>query len=131
MADTAITMSPDEVNNIIEDYAKNKSATAGITVELSGVNELDPLVLLRVMSIKNPSVDDLAPVVEEMLDGRTIKFKNGSQDVFHPVIYNKGNGNSNRLHLLFSDAVYLYDILQQTVYALMLKKLTPHLEGSN
>ena len=129
MADTAIVMSPSEVDNIITDYAKNKNATAGITVELSGVNELDPLVLLRVMSIKNPSVDDLAPVVEEMLDGRTIKFKNGSQDVFHPVIYNKGNGN--RLHLLFTDAVYLYDILQQTVYALLLKKLTPHLEGSN
>ena len=129
MADTAITMSPDEVNNIIEDYAKSKGSTAGITVELSGANELDPLVLLRVMSIKNPSVDDLAPVVEEMLDGKTIKFKNGSQDIFHPVIYNKGNGN--RLHLLFTDAVYLYDILQQTVYALLLKKLTPHLEGSN
>lgn len=129
MTDTAITMSPDAVNNIIEDYAKSKSSTAGITVELSGVNELDPLVLLRVMSIKNPTVDDLAPVVEEMLDGRTIKFKNGSQDIFHPVVYNKGNGN--RLHLLYSDAVYLYDILQQTIYALLLKKLTPHLESSN
>lgn len=129
MADTTITMSPNVVNNIIEDYAKSKGSTAGITVELSGVNELDPLILLRVMSIKNPTVDDLAPVAEEMLDGRTIKFKNGSQDIFHPVIYNKGNGN--RLHLLFSDAVYLYDILQQTIYALLLKKLTPHLEGSN
>ena len=129
MADTTISMSPSDVDNIINDYAKNRAATANITVELSGVNELDPLVLLRVMSIKQPGVDDLAPVCEDMLDGRTIKFKNNGQDIFHPVAYNKGSGNS--LHLLFTDAVYLYDILQQTIYALLLKKLTPHLESSN
>lgn len=129
MAETSVKMSPSDVNDIIEDYAKNRGSTANITVELSGVNELDPLVLLRVMSIKQPGVDDLVPVCEDMLDGRTIKFKNGSEDIYHPVIYNKGNGN--RLHLMFTDAVYLYDILQQTIYALLLKKLTPHLEGSN
>lgn len=129
MADTQITMSPNDVSNIIDDYAKNRAATANITVELSGVNELDPLVLLRVMSIKQPGVDDLAPVCEDMLDGRTIKFKNNGQDIYHPVAYNRGNGN--KLALMFTDAVYLYDILQQTVYALMLKKLTPHLESSN
>lgn len=129
MADTPITMSPNDVNNIIDDYAKNRASTANITVELSGVNELDPLVLLRVMSIKQPGVDDLAPVCEDMLDGRTIKFKNNGQDIYHPVIYNRGSGN--KLALMFTDAVYLYDILQQTIYALLLKKLTPHLEGSN
>lgn len=129
MADTPITMSPNDVSNIIDDYAKNRAATANITVELSGANELDPLVLLRVMSIKQPGVDDLAPVCEDMLDGRTIKFKNNGQDIYHPVAYNRGNGN--KLALMFTDAVYLYDILQQTVYALLLKKLTPHLESSN
>ena len=129
MADTTITMSPSDVSNIIDDYAKNRASTANITVELSGVNELDPLVLLRVMSLKQPGVDDLAPVCEDMLDGRTIKFKNNGKDIYHSVVYNKGNGN--RLALMFTDAVYLYDILQQTVYALLLKKLTPHLESSN
>lgn len=129
MADTTISMSPSDVDNIINDYAKNRAATANVTVELSGVNELDPLVLLRVMSIKQPGVDDLAPVCEDMLDGRTIKFKNNGQDIYHAVVYNKGNGN--KLAMMFTDAVYLYDILQQTVYALLLKKLTPHLEGSN
>lgn len=129
MADTTISMSPSDVDNIINDYAKNRAATANITVELSGVNELDPLVLLRVMSIKQPGVDDLAPVCEDMLDGRTIKFKNNGQDIYHAVVYNKGNGN--KLAMMFTDAVYLYDILQQTIYALLLKKLTPHLEGSN
>ena len=129
MADTPVTMSPSDVNNIIDDYAKNRAVTANITVELSGVNELDPLTLLRVMSIKQPGVDDLAPVCEDMLDGRTIKFKNNGQDIYHAVVYNRGSGN--RLAMMFTDAVYLYDILQQTIYALLLKKLTPHLEGSN
>ena len=129
MADTPITMSPSDVNSIIDDYAKNRAVAAGITVELSGVNEIDPLTLLRVMSIKQPGVDDLAPVCEDMLDGRTIKFKNNGQDIYHPVVYNRGSGN--KLAMMFTDAVYLYDILQQTIYALLLKKLTPHLEGSN
>ena len=129
MADAAITMSPSDVNNIIDEYAKNRAVTAGITVELSGVNEIDPLTLLRVMSIKQPGVDDLAPVCEDMLDGRTIKFKNNGQDIYHPVVYNRGSGN--KLAMMFTDAVYLYDILQQTIYALLLKKLTPHLESSN
>ena len=129
MADKVITLSPSDVDNIISEYAKSRASTAAISVELSGVNELDPVVLLRVMSIKQPGADDLAPVCEDMLDGRTIKFKLNGQDIYHPVIYNRGNGN--RLALMFSDAVYLYDILQQTIYALLLKKLTPHLEGSN
>ena len=66
MADTTITISPSDVNNIINDYAKSKREEAGITVELSGVNELDPLVLLRVMNIKEPSVDDLAPAADSI-----------------------------------------------------------------
>lgn len=129
MADTTITMSPEKVSKIVTEYAERRADTASITVEFSGVNELDPLVILRVMSIKEPEVDDLAPVCEAMLDGRTIKFKKDGNDIFHPVIYNRGSGN--KLHMLFTDAVYLYDILQQTVYALLLKKLTPHLESSN
>ena len=129
MADEKIEMSPADVNKIVDDYAAQRAELADITVELSGVNELDTLVLLRTMSIKNPGVDDLAPVVETMLNGRTIKFKKGGQDIWHPVAYNMGNGNS--LHMLFTDAPYLYDILQQTIYALLLKKSTPHLASSN
>ena len=129
MADTTIEINPSDVNKIVEDYTKQRAAIGDISVELSGVNELDPLVLLETMSIKNPGVRDLAPVVETMLDGRTIKFKKGGEPIWHPISYNRGSGNS--LHMMFTEAPYLYDILQQTIYALLLKKSTPHLESSN
>jgi len=123
-----ITISPEDVNKIIQDYGKQRAAASQITVELSGINNVDTLLLLRIMGKKEPDVDDIAHVAELMLDGQLITFKNGS-DVVFSLAYNRGNGNA--LHLMFDDNAALYDILQQTVYALMLKKLTPHLEGSN
>lgn len=129
MAETKMVLTPADVDGIMNEYTKQRMLASQISVELSGVNNLDPLSILRVMSIKEPGVDDLAPVCEQMLDGQTIKFTLNGKEVWHPVIYNRGNGNS--LHLMFADVPYLYDILQQTVYALLLKKLTPHLEGSN
>jgi hypothetical protein len=128
MADKTIVVTPDDVNKIISDYAKQKMLAAQIAVELSGVNELDPLTLLRIMSIKEPGADDLAPACELMLDGRSISFTLNGKEIWG-LSYNRGSGNS--LQLMFTDKPYLYDILQQTIYALLLKKLTPHLEGSN
>lgn len=129
MADTAIRLGRKDIDDIISDYAAKKALTENISVEFSGLNELDTLTLLKTMSIKEPSVTDLAPVCEIMLDGRQIKFIDGEGNEFHPVAYNRGNGNS--LHLMFKDAPYLYDTLQETIYALLLKKLTPHLVSSN
>ena len=128
MADEKIKISPEDVNKIIQDYRTQRIESSSINVELSGVNNIDVLILLKIMSKKEPGVDDIAQAAELMLDGRTITFTKGADTLF-TVNYNKGAGNS--LHLLFADKAYLYDILQQTVYALMLKKLTPHLEGSN
>ena len=129
MAEKTLSFNQNDIDSIISSYSKQRSALDALTVEFSGLNELDPLVMLRTMSVKAPTVDDLAPICETMLNGHTITFKLNGETVYHPVIFNKGSGNA--LHMLFSDAVYLYDFVQQTIYALLLKKLTPHLEGSN
>ena len=126
--ETKLKISPDDVNNIIQDYKEQRKAAANLTVGLSGTNTLDPLFLLKIMSKREPSVDEIAQAAETMLDGQTITFKNGDVQVYS-LSYNRGNGNA--LHMMFTDKVFLYDILQQTVYALLLKKLTPHLGGSN
>jgi hypothetical protein len=128
MANETIKITPDDIDGIVKEYTTGRSKAANITVELSGVNEMDTLLLLRIMEKKPPEVDDIAQAAEIMLDGQAITFTNGSE-VIYSVRYNRGGGN--KLHLLFTDKAYLYDMLQQTVYALMLKKLTPHLEGSN
>lgn len=128
MANETIKITPDDIDGIVKEYTTGRSKAANITVELSGVNEMDTLLLLRIMEKKPPEVDDIAQAAEIMLDGQAITFTNGSE-VIYSVRYNRGGGN--KLHLLFTDRAYLYDMLQQTVYALMLKKLTPHLEGSN
>ena len=128
MANETIKITPDDIDGIVKEYTTGRSKAANITVELSGVNEMDTLLLLRIMEKKPPEVDDIAQAAEIMLDGQAITFMNGSE-VIYSVRYNRGGGN--KLHLMFTDKAYLYDMLQQTVYALMLKKLTPHLESSN
>ena len=128
MTNQKITITPGDVDNIIREYREQRAAASQVTVEFSGVNNLDTLLLLRIMEKKEPTVDDIAHAAEIMLDGQVITFKNGEDTVFS-LAYNRGTGNA--LHLLFSDNAALYDILQQAIYALMLKKLTPHLEGSN
>ena len=128
MAENAIKINSADIDNIVTEYTKQKLASANISVKFSGVNNLDVLFLLRVMNKKEPDINEIAEASETLLDGRTIEFWNGD-NLLYSCSYNRGNGN--RLHLLFSDKVYLYDILQQTVYALLLKKLTPRLESSN
>ena len=129
MADKkTVTVTPEDVDSILVDYRKSRASSDQITVEFSGVNNLDVLYLLEIMSKKEPSVADIARAAEIMLDGQTITFLSGTNTI-RTLAYNRGNGNA--LHLMFDDAAYLYDILQRAVYALMLKKLTPHLESSN
>ena len=128
MAEGKIKITPDDVDGIIKEYRAQRAAASQIEVELSGVNNIDVLTLLKIMSKKEQSVDDIAQAAEIMLDGQSITFIRGNETIY-ACSYNRGSGNA--LHLMFSDKAYLYDILQQTVYALMLKKLTPHLEGSN
>ena len=128
MSGTKIKISPEDVDKIIQDYKAQRAAREAISVEFSGVNNIDVLTLLRIMSKKEQSFDDIEHAAQILLDGQTITFTKGT-DVMYTVNYNRGSGNA--LYLLFSDNAYLYDILQETVYALMLKKLTPHLEGSN
>lgn len=123
-----IKISPDDVDSIIKEYTAQKARAAQITVELSGINELDTLLLLKTMEKREPDVDDIAKVAEIMLDGQSVTFKDG-ETIVYSLCYNRSSGG--RLHLMFTGKAYLYDILQQTIYALMLKKLTPHLEGSN
>jgi hypothetical protein len=129
MTDKTVTLSTGDIDSIIAEYAKKKAEVDSLTIEFSGLNDIDVLTLLKIMSVKNPTVEDLAPACELMLDGRVIKFIDSKGNVIHPVTYNRGSGN--KLHLMFIDAPYLYDKLQETIYALMLKKLTPHLESSN
>lgn len=126
MADEKIVIKPSDVDSIISEYATAR--TGDIAVEFSGVNNLDVLFLLDIMNKKQPSATDLAPAAEAMLDGRVITFTQGGKEI-KTLAYNRGSGNS--LHMMFADEPYLYDILQQTCYALMLKKLTPHLGSSN
>lgn len=125
--ENGIVINSAEVDNIISEYAKQKVASAGITVKLSGTNNLDVLFLLHVMGKKEPDINELAEASEALLDGKSIEFWNKDK-LLYSCVYNRGSGN--KLHMLFSDKVYLYDILQQTVYALLLKKLTPRLESS-
>lgn len=125
-----IVLTAEEAEKITKEYAEGLDLKSQIYVELEGTKEVDTLVLLRVMDNKL-DFDLFASVMETFLDGASIVFRinDTEEGVVFRCVYNKGSGN--RLHLMFTEKPYLYDVLQKAVYVLMLKKLTPHLEGSN
>lgn len=125
----AIKMNVDEMDKIISDFSKGKELKAEIYVEFDNINNVDTLILLRAMG-KEPDPNEIAAIAELMLDGHSISFKRG-EEVIVSCNYNKGSGGKLHLMPLFQDNPCYYDILQQAVYCLLLKKLTPHLDGSN
>ena len=78
MTNQKITITPGDVDNIIREYREQRTAASQITVEFSGVNNLDTLLLLRIMEKKEPTVDDIAHAAEIMLDGQVITFPSES-----------------------------------------------------
>ena len=48
-----ITITPDDVDSIIKEYREQRAAASQITVEFSGVNNLDTLLLLRIMNLRH------------------------------------------------------------------------------
>jgi hypothetical protein len=122
-----ITIKKEDVEETAEEFVKGKDIKSKIYVEFDDVNTVDTLVLLRVFNgdITSDTLDNLA---ELMLDGHTISLKTSDTDIVKVVSYNKGNGN--KLSLMFNDMPYLYDNVLNAVYTILLKKLTPHLDGS-
>ena len=122
-----ITIKKEDVEKTAEEFVKGKGIKSKIYVEFDDVNTVDTLVLLRVFNgdITSDTLDNLA---ELMLDGHTISLKTSDTDIVKVVSYNKGNGN--KLSLMFNDMPYLYDNVLNAVYTILLKKLTPHLDGS-
>jgi hypothetical protein len=122
-----ITIKKEDVEETAEEFVKGKDIKSKIYVEFDDVNTVDTLVLLRVFNgdITSDTLDNLA---ELMLDGHTISLKTSDTDIIKVVSYNKGNGN--KLSLMFNDMPYLYDNVLNAVYTILLKKLTPHLDGS-
>ena len=122
-----ITIKKEDVEKTAEEFVQGKDIKSKIYVEFDDVNTVDTLVLLRVFNgdITSDTLDNLA---ELMLDGHTISLKTSDTDIVKVVSYNKGNGN--KLSLMFNDMPYLYDNVLNAVYTILLKKLTPHLDGS-
>lgn len=122
-----ITIKKEDIEKTAEEFITGKNIKSKIYVEFDDVNTVDTLILLRVFNgdITSDTLDNLA---ELMLDGHTIMLKTDDSTVVKSVAYNKGNGN--KLSLMFNDAPYLYDNVLNAVYTILLKKLTPHLDGS-
>lgn len=123
----AITVGQKDVADIYEEFANSIKIKSDITVEFSDLKNPDVLDILRLMERK-PTTEELIAITETMCDGCKITFAIGEQ-VLKSIVYNKGTGNS--IALMLTEEVYLLDILTSTIYALLLKKLTPHLENSN
>lgn len=123
----AINISRKDLDSIFEEYAQKRDIRESIEVEFDDLNEPAALEVLRIMDNK-PDTASLIAIAESMCDGHVITFKYEGKKI-KSIAYNKGAGNS--LAHLLSKEVYLVDVLASVTYALILKKLTPHLEDSN
>ena len=121
------SVSNEDIEETFRDYHEGKSIIKGITIEFDGMEDPAPLSVLRILDNKPDSASILS-IAETMFNGHKITFKSEGK-VLKTIVYNKGAGNS--LDALLVKEVYLLDQLLQVTYALLLKKLTPHLENSN
>lgn len=110
----------DDLNKTVEEYKESMSIKNAIAVEFDSFNDVDPLTLIRTFDVK-PKPEELLSLAELMFNGKSLKFMYGDV-VVKSIIYNKAPDSS--LSLMFNDYPALLDILLNTVYVLMLKKLT-------
>ncbi len=124
-----ITITSADVDKAFNDYAENLADKGKIEVTFDGLNNPAPLDVLRIVGEKTADISaELVRIAEGMCDKHVITFTAEGQKI-KQIAYNRGGGNS--LSLLLSDEVYLLDALITAIYAVLLKKLTPHLKGSN
>lgn len=121
------SMSNEDISETFRNYQEGKRIIDGITIEFDGMEDPSPLAVLRILDNK-PDSATLLGIAETMFNGHKIKFLSRGKEL-KTIVYNKGAGNS--LDALLVKEVYLLDQLLQVTYALLLKKLTPHLENSN
>ena len=113
-----------DIDKTVEQYAKSLELKNSIAVEFDSFNEVDPLTLIRTFDVK-PEASELTTLAEIMFNGKQLKFLYGDT-VLKSIVYNNANGA--KISHLFSDNPSLLDILLNTVYVLLLKKLTLQLE---
>ena len=121
------SMSNEDITETFREYHEGKRIVQGITIEFDGMEDPSPLAVLSILDNK-PDSSTILSIAETMFDGHKIKFLSEGKEL-KTIVYNRGAGNS--LDALLVKEVYLLDQLLQVTYALLLKKLTPHLENSN
>lgn len=113
----------DTLNKISEEFVQSRKEVSEIVVEVDRVNDIDPLIVIRAVSLGNaPDIEQLCSIAELLFDGATITFMHGN-DTIKSLIYARNNGH-NKLTLAIPES-YLLDRLLDVTYALLLKKSMP------
>jgi hypothetical protein len=112
----------EDIRKATESYLAGQKALASVQVEISSENTVDPLMLVRCIN-SGRSVDNLVILAAEMLRGSSVRFKQGRETLYSVQmgIDLTAETFSNR----FTGQPALMEVLLNTVYGIMLKKLTP------
>jgi len=100
-------------------YETDKSFKRYSLVLADGVNELDPLVLLKLIN-GDDTMEDRVAVVSKMINGKSVQVMDGDLSVKSFV----HNGDAS-ISMLFTAEPYLLQVVIDYCYSLILKKLTP------
>jgi hypothetical protein len=109
------------VQNLVETFQTTKEGMADVVVEiLPEENHVSNLLLLRTFNGEK-SLDDIIGLTSAFIKNRQVTFKKG-ETILYSFIY----GGEGALAEIFPrDKVWLLDLLINTTYMLMIKKLMP------
>jgi hypothetical protein len=116
----------EDIRKATEAYVAGQRALSDVEVEISRENTVDPLMLVRCVN-SGRSVDNLVILAAEMLRGSSVRFKRGRE-----VLYSAQMGidlTAETFSNRFVGQPAFMELLLNTVYGIMLKKLTPPSSG--
>jgi len=98
-------------------FSKTEDTSSRFTVEVDGLNELDPLFMLEVVG--DATLARRSELTATLIKGKKVEIFDGEDKVLNFTF------NGGTLSMMFSEKPYLLQTLIDYCFATVLKKLTP------
>lgn len=109
----------DDMEETMQSFAESRLQAASCEMEVvGGMNESNPLVLLRIYEIQPPTIDSLVQLATVFLNHREVVFSSQGTEVFRLRYEGQDLGEA------FKEHPELLDPCLKNCYNVLLKKLT-------
>lgn len=109
----------DDMQETMQAFAESRVQSASCEMEVvGGMNESNPLALLRIYEIQPPTIDSLVQLATIFLNNKEVVFSNNGTEVFRFRYEGQDLGEAFKAH------PELLDPCLKNCYNVLLKKLT-------